>query len=249
MSMSSNPYLTVAPLPDRRVRILCFPHAGGAASAFAGARADAPADLDLLPVQLPGRERRVHEPPFTELSALVADLDRWLSPYLEEPHAFYGHSMGAVIAYHLALRRARRDAPLPSAVILGACRPPHLLPIPLLGNLSDDELVRMSLDIGGMSPALAQYPEWLSAALTLLRADLAVCASADSGERTPLPCPLEVIAGAADHLVSPAQMAEWADYGASSFRTHTLPGGHFFVRENQADFLDILACALNSARL
>lgn len=248
--MPPTPYLTAAPAPGPRLRVLCFPHAGGAASAFAAARASAPAELDLLPIQLPGREGRLRHPPVTDMPTLIAELDVHLSPYLDAEYALYGHSMGALLAYHLTLRRARRGARLPAVVVLGACRPPHRPPIPLLGNLSDDELRTQLLDLGGLLPELRSYPDWMAAALALVRADLALCATADAADHTtPLPCPLDVVTGASDPVVSELDAREWAGYSTVSFRAHTVPGGHFFVRESQAAFLDVLGDALGLSRL
>src|SRR5262249_32070036 len=77
--------------------LFCFHHAGGTASAFRTWRGELGPAVAVLPVQLPGRERRAAEPRFTQMAALVADLDRHLDGMLDPPYAFYGHSMGAIV--------------------------------------------------------------------------------------------------------------------------------------------------------
>lgn len=60
------------------------------------------AEIELCPVQLPGRGRRLHEAPFTRLLPLVAAIGQALPPYLDKPFAFFGHSMGGAIGFELA---------------------------------------------------------------------------------------------------------------------------------------------------
>ncbi|MFI6281733.1 thioesterase II family protein [Streptomyces sp. NPDC050988] len=129
--MTTTEYLARAPQPHPAVRLLCFPFAGGGASAYARWQRELDArgaSVDVLPVRLPGREGRPGEPRFTELAALVEELDAELDEVLASPHLLYGHSMGALIAYALIRRRQQRGAPLPRAALLAAYRAPHLPP-------------------------------------------------------------------------------------------------------------------------
>src|SRR5881398_82569 len=85
------------PNPRANVRLFCFPYAGGGASIFRTWANDVPTGVEVCPVQLPGRESRLIEQPFTRLSPLVQALAQAISPYLDVPFAFFGHSMGALI--------------------------------------------------------------------------------------------------------------------------------------------------------
>ncbi|MCX5598120.1 thioesterase domain-containing protein [Streptomyces phaeochromogenes] len=134
--MTTTEYLARAPQPHAPVRLLCFPFAGGGASAYARWQPELDArgaSVDVLPVRLPGREGRSGEPRFTELTSLVEELDEELDEVLASPHLLYGHSMGALIAYTLIRRRQERGAPLPRAALLAAYRAPHLPP-PRIGS-------------------------------------------------------------------------------------------------------------------
>lgn len=121
------PYLSVRPATDARPRLFCFPHAGGSASVFTVLRNVLADRVNVVPVQLPGRERRLRDPLPMDMAALVADLDTQLDPYLDRPYALYGHSMGALVAHDLAVRRAQRGASTPRRLLTGACRALHLL--------------------------------------------------------------------------------------------------------------------------
>jgi len=89
------------PNPRANVRLFCFPYAGGGASIFRTWANDVPTGVEVCPVQLPGRESRLIEQPFTRLSSLVQALAQAISPYLDVPFAFFGHSMGALISFEL----------------------------------------------------------------------------------------------------------------------------------------------------
>lgn len=223
-------------------RLLCFHHAGGAASAFNDWQRELGPHVTVLPVQLPGRERRAAEPRFTGIDALVADLDRSLDPLLNEgSYAFYGHSMGAIVAYNLALHRAERGRSLPFRLMVGAYPPPHVLaPITAALDLTDEQLARWLVDLGGMSEMLLAYPEWVQSALDLLRDDLRVCQSHRPPGDRPLPCPIDVFAGEDDPLLPFGEVAGWARHTTAVCRIHAMPGGHFFTQESSAVFLRTL---------
>lgn len=226
-----------------RLRMFCFPYAGGGASAFAGWQRRLGATVDVQPVQLPGREGRMAEPRFTDLPALVADLDAEIGPELDRPHVLFGHSMGALIAFALTQHRRALGARLPLALVLSSHRAPHLPPPPIAGGqvMDDGELVRGLSALGGLPQALLDRPEWLTALLPVVRGDLMVCTGAGSVDRSPLPVPLHVFGGVEDRLVTAPEIREWAAYTTRESETEVLPGGHFFIREEETLFLDRLS--------
>ncbi|MDX2548875.1 thioesterase II family protein [Streptomyces sp. WI04-05B] len=242
MPQTISAYLPPSAAPGTAVRLLCFPHAGGGASAFGTWQRLLGPDVTVLPVQLPGRERRVQEPRFTSVHELAADLDRSLDPLLESgPYAFYGHSMGAIIAYHLTRLRAARGASLPQRLMVGAFPPPHLLaPVTEALNLSDDGLAQWLVNLGGMSQELLRYPEWVRSALALLRDDLKICHS-HRAAGDPLPCPVDVFAGDRDPLLPLDVVDGWARHTTVSCDVHTVPGGHFFQQDSPEVFFPLVA--------
>ncbi|ANW21322.1 thioesterase II family protein [Streptomyces clavuligerus] len=229
-----------------RLRIFCFPYAGGGASAYAGWQRRLGPTVDVQPVQLPGREGRMADPRFTDLRALVADLDEQLGPALDGPHVLYGHSMGALVAFALTQRRHALGRPLPQALLLSAHRAPHLPPPVIISGRveNDDELVHGLATLGGLPAALLERPDWLAALLPVVRGDLKICASSGEVERLPVPVPIHTFAGVDDQLVTPREIREWGAYTTASSESRVLPGGHFFIREQEAVFLEHLAGVL-----
>lgn len=225
------------------MRLFCFHHAGGNPSAFARLPRALEPRQEVVAVRLADREAHI------DMRAVVAELDERLGPLLEGDFAFYGHSMGALIAYDLAVRRQRRGATGPRRLIAGACRAPGTSAAFASQHAdSDDELIKTMLDIGGMSPEILDYPDWLRPALDLTRRDLGLCVSRDATDGEPLTCPIDVFHGSADPLVSAADVAGWADATIAGTTTHRFGGGHFFfLRESPDAFARRLAQVLAGA--
>src|SRR5262245_31979426 len=125
--MSSNPWFyTPQPRPHARLRLFCFPYAGGGVSTYRSWPNYLPADVEVCSIRLPGRDDRMGEKPFANLPALVDALAVGLRPRLAAPYAFYGHSMGALIAFELARHLRHRSENLPVHLFVSARRAPQV---------------------------------------------------------------------------------------------------------------------------
>jgi surfactin synthase thioesterase subunit len=241
------PYLISQPSEEPRLRLFCFHHAGGGASIFSGWPPVLGRVADVLPVQLPGREKRIREPRITDRAILIDELERNLGPYLRRPYVFYGHSMGGLIAYDFAQQLLVHGNPGPDQVVVGASCAPHLPPLPPgVEDLPDDRLAAWLIQMGGMSAMLLDYPDWLRAAISLVRDDLSLCRSHPRREFPPLPCPIQAFAGADDPLVPAAAVAGWAEHTQVPSDLRQVPGGHLFIRDSPSAFLTQLASVLET---
>ncbi|MGP3987951.1 thioesterase II family protein [Streptomyces sp. 3N207] len=240
---------TMGEAPATGLRLFCFHHAGAGALTFARWRRGFDPGVCVLPVRLPGRETRLREPRITDGVRLLDELDAQLGPLLEEPYALYGHSLGALVAYRFAQRVRRAGRPAPVLVGLGACPPPHL-PTPLTEQRElPDAALLAALDRYGTLPSyLFERPRWLRTLLSTMRDDLRLAASlravggraargaagggaVDGGWDEPLDCPVHAFAGTGDEAAPAAAVAEWRRWVSGPFALHTVPGGHFFVRD------------------
>lgn len=225
-------YLAIRPTPGGdRIRLFCFHHAGGGALTFAGWQRRVGPDVSVLPVRLPGRETRRTEEHITDGARLLDELQHDLGDLLDEPHAFYGHSLGALVAYRFAQARVRAGQRPPQLLTVGACAAPQL-PSPLVKTLlspglPDEELV---LALGGRDGIPAPLRSRVGRLGAVLRADLRLAHSLRATPVTPLPCPLDAYAGADDPLVSASEVHAWKHCTTARFRFRTVHGTHFFVR-------------------
>ncbi|MFE5487737.1 thioesterase II family protein [Streptomyces sp. NPDC056527] len=233
--------------PDAaRLRLFCFHHAGGAASSFSGWQPRLGGAISVVPVQLPGREHRVREPRLHDFARLVDELDEALDPLMDAPYAFYGHSMGGMVAYELARRRIVQGRTPPRQLLVGACPPPHTPRGDISPErLTDEELTAWMTRLDGLPELVLRYPEWLRLAVAVLRDDLRLAHSRVPGsEHEPLPVPVRVLAGSSDPLVTPRIAADWARHTSADFRVFTLTGGHFFHRSAPAIVLRLVSSLL-----
>lgn len=236
--------LSGLPAPDDRLRLFCLHHAGGGASAYAQWAGLVGGEVDVLPVQLPGRENRIDEPRGQRMDELVPDLIAGLGEHLRPPFAFYGHSMGALVAYALTEALPAHGLPMPEVLLLGAYptpdrhrfmrRVPHLTPGDLVGLLRR---------LGGASDLTLRYPAWRDAAVASIRDDLMTCHSYRPGTN-PITCDIQVFVGKDDPVMDRDEAAGWARHTTGTFRMHSIPGGHFFVRDSPDLFFPALREAL-----
>ncbi|RBM11108.1 thioesterase [Streptomyces sp. PT12] len=239
------PYLPQAPDPRAPLRLFCFHHAGGTAAAFSGWQRLIGDGISVVPVQLPGRAERSGEPRPGGLAELAALLDAELDPWLRSPHAFYGHSVGGLVAHALARHRAAAARSVPERLVVGGCFAPHRHHVTrAVTELGERDFARWLVRLGGVSAALIEYPQWLRAAVALTRDDLALAARPDPGPLAPLPCPVDVFTGENDPQVREGEPHEWARYTSGAFSARWFPGGHFFPWDDPAAFLGYLGARL-----
>lgn len=231
------------PENDNVVRLFCFPHAGGGASVFRGGIAGLGPGIEVYPIQLPGREGRWLEPPVTRMSELIPALTDALTPYLHPPFAFFGHSMGAFIAFELARHLRRRNQPAPAIIIVSAARAPQIPDIdPPIHELPEASLLEELKRYDGIAEEILNEPEFLSLFLPTLRADLALCESYEYVDEPPLDCSIAVYGAQHDGKVKPEQLAPWKAQTSKDFQLRMFPGNHFFfINEANASFVDALS--------
>ena len=217
------------------MRLFCFHHAGGAGAMFNGWNKALGPAVDVVPVEVPNRER------FTTLRQLVDEVGEQLGSALDGPHAFFGHSFGALLAYRLACLRMASGYPSPRALVVSSFAPPHLpAPLPAVDHLDDQQLTALLSDLGGIPPELAEWPTLRERAVAAARIDLRLCATDEEAEAAALPCPIHAFGGSDDPLVTEDDLYEWRSRTSGEFAVHVLRGGHFYLSDGPQLFAILL---------
>ncbi|MFE1545968.1 thioesterase II family protein [Streptomyces sp. NPDC058718] len=230
--------------PARRVRLVCFPHAGGAATSFLPLSRFLGPAVDVVSVQYPGRQDRYREQPVesvTRLAELVVDA---LDPADDRPYAFFGHSMGAVVAYETARRLAARSAPGPVRLFLSGRAAPGPGPEALDRMTSDAEVIAAIRMLGGTGAGVLDDPELMELALPALRADYRAIGAYVWEPGPPLDCPFTVLVGDADPVAPVARVAEWSGFTSADTDLRVFPGGHFYLDGCTEEIGDVVTTAL-----
>lgn len=237
--------LSPRPNPRARLRLFCFPYAGGGASAFCNWPVGLPSEIELCAVQLPGRENRFNEPAFTQISQLLHELVHNLQPFLDQPFAFFGHSMGSLINFELA-RQLRRDLlPSPVYLFVSGGRAPHLLNSePPSYQLSDSEFINRMCIYNGIPEVVFQDADLIQLLLPKLRADVELLETYIYTKDEPLGCPISAFGGVSDPTVSQYDLSAWREQTSSIFNLCMLPGDHFFLQSARNQLLQNISLDL-----
>lgn len=220
------------PAPDAGVRLFCVPHAGAGPSFFARWVAELSGEFDVCLVHLPGREDRLAELPIDDLPLVATRVADAVAPLLDRPFTFFGHSMGAVIAYEVVHRLPRE----PRQLFVSASAPPHRpSPEPPVAHLPDaDFLAAVRHGYGGIPEALWQDDELVGLLLPALRADFAAFERYRWTPRAPLRCPISALGGAADPFVPDGSLAGWGELTTGDCTVRVIGDGHFYLVPDRA---------------
>ncbi|MDH2391189.1 thioesterase domain-containing protein [Streptomyces sp. HNM0663] len=234
-----------------RLKLFCFHHAGGSAWSFAGWGQWLGRAIEVVPVSLPPRSVSATGAPgaVSTMADLVREVTGRLAPSLDEPYAFYGHSMGSLVAYGVAQAQLAAGRRPPLCFVAGAHRAPHLPAPDMTAELSDSGSLELLSGLGGAGRLLRENPRRMRAVVDRLREDLLVGATyrhPAEGHR-PLPCPVHVLHGSDDPLVPAAHAAAWNRHADGIFSLRAMPGGHFFHKEHKELFFEELGQALGAA--
>ena len=226
-----------------RLRLFCFPHAGGAASIYRPWVEPLSPDIEVCPIQLPGREARIHEPPAIRLTTLVESLTAVMRTKLDIPFVFFGHSMGALTCFELARGLRRAGLPLPQHLFVAASRAPQLPDkLPFLHDRPDPVFInQLAQRYGGIPKIIAEDADALRFFLPIMRADFELCETYRYVEEPKLECPISVFGGTHDLQVSPADLAAWGEQTTRPLPARMFRGDHFFLNSSRTELLSAIA--------
>jgi len=229
--------------PNARRRLFCFPHAGVGPSVYRGWADDFSADAEVCLIQPPGREGRLREAPCSSIAALVPMLLEHMLPLLDRPFAFYGHSLGATVAFECALHLRRAHSLGPFHLFVGASPAPQVRwHHPPLRSLPEKDLLdEMEKRYGGLPREVLADSEMRALVLPILRADITSIETYVYSPEPPLPCDLTVFGGLQDHMVKKSELEKWRDHATGRFRLQMLDGNHLFLKLCRAQLLESIA--------
>jgi medium-chain acyl-[acyl-carrier-protein] hydrolase len=212
------------------MRLFCFAHAGGGAAIFRPWRPLLAPHVDALPVILPGRESRVRELPYRRMEQLLDPLCEAIEPYLDRPYAFFGHSLGSIVAYEVARRFTPR-----CLVVSGRRAPRSATTRRLFSSLPDGEFLAEIGQLGGTPPEVLEQTQLIRMLMPALRADFELNEAYRVLPGPRLTCPLIAYMGTDDPEVDAAELLAWHEESAGEFTMRVFPGGHFYLMGGRTD--------------
>lgn len=226
------------------VTLFCLPFAGGSKYSLSFLKKVLPRNISCTFLEYPGRGTRIKEDFAQDIYEVVNDIYIKIAPLLEKPYAIYGHSMGAKIAYLLALRIRDEGKAAPLHLFISGTDAPsvpsksaprHLLP--------KEEFVTAVKELGGLPDEILEHEEMLEYFEPILRADFKVSESYQHKRVLPLKSPLTVMVGDKEDMED-EDILEWQSETEVPIKLYKLPGNHFFIYNNEKEIGKIIETAL-----
>ena len=234
---AASPWFVRPPSADRPARLFGFPFSGSGASAFS-AWPVALGDVEVCPVQFPGRENRLGHPHYGTYENLADSLIEPLLPVIDRPYAFFGHCAGALTAFETVVRLAERDLPVPQCLFVSGQPAPHDASRDRMLLMSEPEL-RLELEAFLRGRGIEPRPDMVDMGLSVLLDDHAAAGRYRRAEPVAIPCPIVVVHWRDDPEVSLDELAGWRRYSDSvDFRV--VAGGHYDFMDAPGELRDLL---------
>lgn len=227
------------------ITLYCIPFAGGNAYSYRPLEKLMLAGINVHPVELPGRCSRLSEPKADSIETLAKDIVDSIRGMLNEPFAFFGHSMGALLAFLVARILAAERLPNPRHIFVSGKGPPHVisresrwheLPLPLF--------TEKLKGLGGCPSAVLEDRELMAYFAPIIRHDMRLVAEYEHKAGMPLDVPLTVMIGT-EESTTLEEAKEWGRMTTKECRIETFEGGHFFI----FDYLPEISSRIHSTLL
>ncbi len=244
MNINENPWFQVSkPVKNPLMRLFCFPYAGGSAYIYQDWFKYLPVEIEVIGVQYPGRGMRFTETPITNITEMLSELEIAISPYLDKPFAFFGHSNGGLISFELGRLLQSRGIDTQKYQFISAKRAIHL---PHRGKklhaLPQDDFIKELVHLGGTPEEMLKNPEIMALFIPVLKADFAISETFNYSGTQRLNCNASLLYGEDDKDIPEADILKWHELINGTVQSKKFDGHHFFINSQK----DLVLAYVNS---
>lgn len=240
-------FLIPKPISNPRVRLFCFPFAGGTANTFTPWVDPLAAEkIELILIQPPGRGARFGEPPHTSMDSLIKELMQHAEFITSRtPYVLFGHSLGSRVAYELCSRLMVSGLPLPEYFIASGSRAPHFPnENASLHDLPQKKFIQQLKELNGTPKELLENQALMELVTPLLRADFKISETYQA-KKICMPLPILVFGGEDDHDITPYHLEMWGELSTQGCEVVQFLGDHFFIEQYCEQVLTQLSSVLS----
>ena len=234
-----------------KANLLCFPHAGGSKFSYNRFTGVAPGDINVVPIELPGRGARIHEELILDTDRVVNDVYQQIEATINSdvPYAIYGHSMGALVGYLVTKHITRKNMPLPLHLFFSGAKPPFTIEDePQVHLFKRDELVDQLRRLGGIPDRILNNDKLIQFLEPIVRADFRVIKTYQHKVTFPFDLPMTIIIGTRENI-NKEQALLWQRETIQKISLKFLEGDHFFIFEHAKEIMRMVDQGVNEAIL
>lgn len=240
MEYEENKWFLKQPEKNDRLRIFCFPYAGAGGSVYKNWSYKEDQHVGVCPIQYPGRENRLFEPPIQEMDLLVSEICAQIRKHLDCPYLLFGHSLGAKVAFRVASAMQKTHG-TPAGLIVAGARAPHISETNPICHLDDDKIIEELRRLGGTPDEILNNKEIMKLFLPSIRADYTLADCFVCKESRILDCSLMAVTGEYDQEATREEMDKWKGYTKKNFTHRAVRGDHFFIEAHEKELLGMIA--------
>lgn len=223
------------------IKLLCFPYAGGTSAIYAKWKRHISKEIELCPIELAGRGKRYEAPLYNSLDEVIEDVYNVIKNDIDNDYAFFGHSMGCLIAYELAHKIQKLGKDSPSHIFFSGKRAPHTQRVSNdIYLLPDEEFKNEILSLGGTPKEILEHKELYELFIPILRADFKVNDTYEYVEpESKLDCNITVLNGKEDKITL-NEIIGWKQHTSKDCKIYMMDGGHFYLNDKYEDIIKII---------
>lgn len=234
-------YLKYRPNSQASIRLFCFHHSGGGASTYYRWLDHISDKIELIGIQLPGRENRFTEPLENNIRDIIVKLGENFFPYREKPFFVFGHSLGALIGFEFVQFISQFYSISPCCIIVSAAKAPHLpYRRKALSQLDNATLKEELKAYNGIDMNILDNDELLSLFLPIIKSDFSILEKYQYSYSKPLPCDILALSGAEDLTVNEKEILAWSAHTTGNFKHLSFSGKHFFLRNHKKKIVEMI---------
>lgn len=243
-------FMIFKPNSNASIRLFCFHHGGGSASIYRCWVKDIIDSVEIVAIQLPGREERYNEQLLNNINIIINELYLDFNEYTDKPFVLFGHSLGALVAFEFARALRRNGRPQPKHLIVSGAKAPQIpLESPNIHSLSDSEFIQELRKYNGVSQSMMENKELISVFLPAMKSDFCMYETYEYRNESPLSYPITALGGLDDETFRKENLIEWKIQTIDSFKYYFLPGNHFFIKSAHDKTIKIVNLALKETIL
>jgi medium-chain acyl-[acyl-carrier-protein] hydrolase len=223
------------------IRLFCFHHSGGGASSYYPWVDHLSPNIEIVAVQLPGRENRFTEPLSNNIKDIVSNLCQEFSSFIDKPFFVFGHSLGALISFEFVKSIHQSYSLYPCFMVISAAKAPQLpFRMRTLSKLDDKALKEELRIYNGIDELILSNDELLDLFLPIIRNDFSISENYHYIESKPFPFDIFALSGIDDQTTSQEEILAWDQHTKGKFEHTSFSGKHFYIKEHQRQILEII---------